>query len=127
MNKYGEAAKLAVKYCRDGSEIAPAEAWEKAVSKVFPNSTALQDKSCPKGAFLGLCSEGLVEGIPAGAYGRSTKNKEYAVKAVEVLRSNKFLTSQPDLLWKKVAGRTISSNHQMDVVISLWSAGLVRS
>jgi hypothetical protein len=126
MSKYGEAAIMAVQLLEQGQASDPADAWERAVCKLFPSSSALQDKGCPKGAFLGLCADGLVVGIAEGEYSRSNKNKQYAVKAVEILRANKFIASQPDLLWKKVAGSTIGHNHQMDVVVSLWSSGLVR-
>ena len=34
-----------------------------------------------RGAFLGLCEEGLVKGIPAGKYSASKDNKQYAVRA----------------------------------------------
>lgn len=126
MSKYGEAAVMAVQFLEQGVTSDPADAWEKAVCKLFPTSSALQNKGCPKGAFLGLCSDGLVAGIPEGEYSRSNKNKRYAVKAVEILRANKFIASQPELLWKKVAGSTIGHNHQMDVVVSLWGSNLVR-
>ncbi len=77
------------------------------------------------GAFLGLCKEGLVVGVEPGNYAKSSKNGEYAVDAVKVLRKNKYLASQPDFLWKKVAGNTKPQNGQMDVVIGLWEAGLI--
>lgn len=124
MDRYGEAARLAVMLVREG-ETEPLEAWKKAALMTFPDSAALQDKGCPRAVFLGLCSEGLIKGIPQGIYGRSSKNREYAVRAVKLLRTNKFLSSQPELLWKKVVGETISSNHQMEVVASLWRAGLI--
>jgi hypothetical protein len=44
-----------------------------------------QKKGCPRGAFLGLCEEGLVKGIPAGNYTTSKDNKAYAVRAAELL------------------------------------------
>jgi hypothetical protein len=91
MGKYGEAAVLAVQLYKEGIVSGPLDAWERAVSRVFPASTAQQDKGCPKGAFLGLCCDGLIEGIPQGAYSRSSKNKQYALKAIEILHGNKFL------------------------------------
>ncbi len=122
MSKYGDAAVQAVKLISSGAESDPAKAWSRSTAKVFPGSTNLQNKGCPKGAFLGLCNVGLVKGIPEGSYSRTSKNGKYAVDAVEILKGNKFLASQPDMLWKKVAGNTISENHQMDVVIGLWNA-----
>lgn len=125
MGKYGEAAVLAVRNCLEKDGVDPDRSWQWAAKKIFPSSENLQNKGCPKGAFLGLCSEGMVLGIPPGDYSRSEKNKRYAIDAVNVLRENRFLASQPELLWKKIVGNTKSENHQMDVVTSLWNAGLL--
>ena len=127
MSKYGEAAILAVELIESGKATDPEDGWKQAVRKVFPASQPLQRKGCPKGAFLGLCSQGLVQGIDAGPYGQPTKNGEYAVGAAEVLRANRFLCSQPALLWKKVAGPSKTENNQMEVVIALWQAGRIRT
>jgi hypothetical protein len=124
MNKYREAAVLAVELLNNEDSSDPAEAWEKAAKKTFPSSVSLQDKGCPKGAFLGLCNEGMIEGLAPGRYSKPSKNGEYAVQAVEILRKNRFLVSQPEMLWKKIAG-TKSQNHQMDVVIGLWEQSLI--
>ena len=125
MANYRDAAVLAVELISSGSCAEPAAAWSQATSKLFPSSASLRDKGCPKGAFLGLCNEGLVVGVESGNYSKSSKNGEYAIDAVKVLRKNKFLASQPNLLWKKVAGNAKTQNHQMDVVIALWEAGLI--
>lgn len=125
MIKYREAAVHAVSLvtAREGDH--PVTAWEKSTKKVFPSSTHLRDKGCPKGAFLGLCNEGLIKGIDAGEYAKATKNGAYAVKAIAILKRNRFLVSQPDLLWKKIAP-SITHNHQLEVVIGLWEAELIR-
>ena len=125
MAGYRDAAVLAVELISSGNCVEPAAAWGQATSKVFPSSASLRDKGCPKGAFLGLCNEGLVVGVESRNDAKSSKNGEYAIDAVEVLRKNKFLASQPDFLWKKVAGNAKTQNHQMDVVIALWEAGLI--
>ena len=125
MEKYRDAAVLAVDLIANGSAMDPASAWLQSTRKCFPTSKNLQEKGCPRGAFLGLCSAGFVKGIEPARYGRASKNGKYAVDAVEVLRSNKFLASQPNMLWKKVAGNTVSENGQMDVVIGLWEAELI--
>ena len=127
MGKYGEAAVIAVNKYIAMSEPCPEAAWKYAVKKVFPGSIESQNKGCPKGAFLGLCSDGVVNDIPPGNYSRSEKNKEYAIKAVSILKENRFLASQPKLLWKKVAGPEKTENHQMDVVVSLWNEGHICS
>lgn len=125
MEKYRQAAVLAVEILKEGSITNPEQAWNQAVTKIFPTSTSLKNKGCPKGAFLGLCNEGMVSGIPAGSYSKLTKNGEYAITAVKILRTNPFLVSQPALLWKNVAGNTKSENSQMDVVIGLWEANYI--
>ena len=52
---------------------------------------------------------------------------EYAIAAVEILKGNPFLTSQPEFLLKKAVGNTKTENGQMDVVIGLWEASLIRT
>ena len=102
MNKYGQAA-------------------------LFGRGTPSQRKSCPRGTFLGLCQEGLVKGIEPGAYTRSHKNKRYAVDAVAVLRQHSELARDPQALWREVlAGEAKVHNEQMNVVVALWSSGLIR-
>ncbi len=110
----------------EGKAADPLDAWEQSTKRYFPTSEELRNKGCPKGAFLGLCNAGLVQGIAPGSYSKATKNGEYAVEAVWVLRRNRFLSSQPDMLWKKVAG-TKSENNQMDVVIGLWAEKLIKT
>ena len=38
-----------------------------------------------RGAFLGLCEEGLIKGIPSGQYMASRDDKAYAVRAAALL------------------------------------------
>ena len=125
MSKYGEVAVIAVHILKEGGATNPREAWEKAAKKVFPTNTNLQNKGCPKSAFIGLCDEGMIEGVHSRTCPEPGKNAKYAVDAVEMLRKNRFLVSQPNLLWKKVAGNTKSENHQMDVVVGLWETGCI--
>ena len=127
MSKYTEVALLAVSLMERGSVHDPVQAWDQAAKRVFPSSASSQDKGCPKGAFLGLCNEGLISGLPPNQYSKASKNGEYAIRAVEILKGNRFLASQPELLWKKVAGNTKTQNHQMDVVVALWEAGHIRA
>jgi hypothetical protein len=47
-------------------DISPVARWESAMEKLYPTSEAARKKGCPRGAYLGLCEEGLVKGIPAG-------------------------------------------------------------
>ena len=125
MPGFREVAVTAAKLISGEDHPEPAVAWNTAARRVFPSSASLRDKGCPKGSFLGLCSAGLVAGVEPGNYAKASKNGAYAIEAVEVLQRNKFLTTQPDMLWRKVAGNTKTQNHQMDVVIGLWEAGLI--
>ena len=122
MSKYREAAKLAVQLLNEGEVSDPSDAWAKATKKIFPASKDSQEKGCPKGAFLGLCNEGLVQGVAPGNYCKPSRNGEYAIGAIDILKRNRFLSTQPDMLWKKVAGNTKVQNNQMDVVVGLWEA-----
>ena len=77
-NRYGQAALIASGQSKSGT-INPVENWEAAMLQVYPTSIAARKKGSPRGAFLGLCEEGLVKGIPPGRYTASKKDKEYAV------------------------------------------------
>ena len=93
---------------------------------MFPNSPAAQEKGCPRGAFLGLCEEGLVVGVDQGSYTRSTLNKQYAVVGVQRLAANPSLATDATRLWQLVQhGIPKAPNGQMDVVISLWDQGMI--
>lgn len=96
---------------------------------MFPHSDALQEKGCPRGAYLGLCEAGLVAGIPAGKYTRSRDNKRYALRAVELLVAEPSLAeTEPKDLWERVMdGESKAYNSQMDVVLALWHSGLIAS
>jgi hypothetical protein len=79
----------------------------------------------PRGAFLGLCEEGLVKGIPAGKYAASKDNKAYAVEAVALLTEDarKWSTGE---LWRAVSNDPVKAhNSQMDVVMALWKNDLI--
>jgi hypothetical protein len=119
--KYGVAALLAAAPQQTFAD--PAERWRFAVEMIFPGKIASQKKGCPKGAFLGLCEEGLVKGIANGKYTTSIDNKHYALRAVELLRAGDSRI-KPIELWSLVMnGVKKSHNGQMDVVLALWSNG----
>ena len=121
-NRYGEAALIAA---RDSAGTSPAKRWQSAMERVYPTSVSAQKKGCPRGAFLGLCEEGLVKGIPAGNYTVSKDNKAYAVRAAELLIEGKQKWSISEL-WRAVADDPERAhNSQMDIVLALWKNGLI--
>jgi hypothetical protein len=126
MGKYGEAAIIATGFFRGGRAQSPREAWEKAVALAYPKSVSSRKKGCPRNAYLGLCEEGLVSGVPAGKYTRSEKSKQYAVEAVGLLKFDPSLAGDASALWRRVAGDR-KHNGQMDVVIELWKAGVIEA
>lgn len=125
MAAYGKAALLAVELLKSKTCESPEDAWRLAVAEMFAHSQSAQSKGCPRGTFLGLCSSGAIEGIPAGNYTRSTKNKHYGLRALAILRRSPFLANDESALWEKViAGKTKVPNCQMEIVTSLWNSGL---
>ncbi len=122
MSAYGNIALAAVLHCQKWAAN-PATAWQLAAETECPNSVSMQRKGCPRSAFLGLCSAGLVRGVPKGDYTHSERNKAYAIKAVELLRSDKRLALNRTELWHRVLlGRPkVRHNDQLDVVLALWT------
>ncbi len=125
MGKYGEAAERAAHQLvlDEADEVdAPAKAWEQAILKVFPDSPSSRSKGCPRGSFLGLCEKGLIIGVLPGAYTNSIKNKDYAIKALKLIKHNPHLLSDKKELWNLVIdGADKQQNSQMDVVVTLWN------
>jgi hypothetical protein len=127
-NRYGEAALLAVKMDTHGKALSPTERWEDAVRRVYPTTPIGQKKSGPRMAFVGLCEAGLVKGIepgvPAPSSSQASRNKAYAVQAVELLRAGTHKTVSQ--LWSAVSdGDATDHASQMDVVLALWKNGLI--
>lgn len=126
MNKYGVVAIKAVELLSMVDQSEPLTAWNTAASNMFGEGTWAQRKGCPKNAFLGLCEEGLVRGVPKGnyTYRSDSLNKAYAVEAVELLRGNPLLANDKNGLWKEVMrGVKKQHNSQIDVVLALWENG----
>ena len=106
-------------------EINPIARWKGAMEKLYPTSPAARKKGCPRGAFLGLCEEGLVKGIPAGLYKASKDNKSYAVRAVALLTAGTQHWST-SALWRAVTnGAEKTHDSQMDIVLALWNNNLI--
>jgi len=126
MNKYGQASIKAVDLIQSSQANTPEAAWEMATIEIFGAGTSSQIKGCPRSTFLALCEIGKVKGIISGVYTSAKQNKEYAIKALELLVDNPSLSSEPKILWKKIQGGIKKShNSQMDVVLALWNNGYV--
>jgi hypothetical protein len=99
--------------------------WESALEKLYPTSPVARKMGGPRGAFLGLCEEGLVKGIPAGQYAAAKANKDYAVRAVALLAEGGRSWST-SALWEAVSGAPGKEhNSSMDVVMALWKNDLI--
>jgi hypothetical protein len=126
MSCYGEAAIKAVELFRARQVKSPALAWEVAINGIPNLASSTRKKGCPKEAFLGLCEEGLVSGIPRGSYTDSQENKQYALDAITILKQHPERVPSAKGLWRQVTrGTAKDHNQQMDVVISLWKKGLL--
>lgn len=115
--KYGQVALIASSNLKDNS---PKKAWELATLKIFPNSQSSRKKNCPRSTFLGLCEEGLIQDSKPGHYLTRKTNKEYALNAIQILKSEQKFTSGNDLWKKALNGKVVKYNYQMDVVLALW-------
>jgi hypothetical protein len=124
MNAYGKAALAAAQDCGRNRR-SPTAAWSDAVKKEFPKSVSSQEKCCPRGAFLGLCKAGLVQGVPRGDYIGRTLNAQYAIDAVTHLWEEPSLSNDAQKLWRRVTSGSKTHNCQMDVVIALWEECLL--
>lgn len=124
MSKFGECALRSVKLVLNDIVSDPREAWEIISVGLFGDGTSIQKKACPKSTFLGLCEEGLVKGIKKGEYTKSINNKEYALKAVDILKTNIDKTFEAKELWSRVVENK-AHNGQMDIVLELWENGMI--
>ncbi len=123
-NRYGEAALMAARQV-SATSITPAECWKNSMDALYPTSKSARNKSCPREAFLGLCEEGLVIGVPAGRYARSQADKSYAIRAVSLLTEGKQHWSRTALWHAVTDGEEKAENSQMDVVLALWNNDLI--
>jgi hypothetical protein len=128
MCRFGEVAVKATCLLISEKVSDPPEAWHSA-AQALGCSQSMAVKSCPRSAYLGLCEEGLVKGVPLarGRWTKSVHNKRYAVSAVHCLRKDpSWLCKPPTCLWRVVSQSTTKRyNEQIDVVFALWKAGLI--
>ena len=127
MGKFGEVAVRATRRLNSAEVSDPREAWHSAAQALFSYSTSMMRKHCPRNAYLGLCEAGLVKGTLRGPWITSDKNKLYAVRAVQALRTDPTWLDRPTrLLWRVVSQSPIKAqNNQIDVVFELWRNGLI--
>lgn len=118
MGQYGQAAIRAKELILQKG-LSPAQAWKDAIAK-FTSSNESRSKVCPREAFLGLCTAGVITGISGNTDSRSkqNKNRQYAMAAWKKLQSQPNLDKK--LLWAAIPNAPTYENGQMDVVISLW-------
>jgi hypothetical protein len=126
MNQYGRAAVRAVELYRNRSPADPLGAWKKAIAE-FTDSIYSRKKPCPKNAFLGLCSDGLIAGIPRGNYLYKPGSVErlYARTAVEYLKTHHGIPSSAKELWTAIGNGDKHHDSQMNVVLHLWKNKLI--
>lgn len=106
-------------------QLSPAEAWSRAVTG--------KEKGCPKSAFLGLCQFGWVKDVRPGDYlsarALNGPNKDYAIRAAQLVLANPKTDYTPHHLWTLSTVDLIQSaanhNQQMNVVLALKEAGLL--
>lgn len=125
MTKYGEAAVKSANAIISNEGKNPRDIWDLVTSDIFGEGTSSQKKTCPRNAFLALCEEGMLKGILKGNYTSSRKNKEYALKAVKILKERPNLVNHPKALWLEVVDEPKIHNGQMDVIIALWKNGYI--
>ncbi len=129
MNKYAKASIKAVNHYNHSIVKDIVRSWQIVMLDVFPTQKPSRNKGCPRSTFLGLCENGYVKGVPIGNYKilKNSKNKNYAIKALKLLKSNPHLaTLKPKILWEFVMnGVSKTPNSQMDIVLALWNEGLI--
>ncbi|WP_300603875.1 hypothetical protein [Niabella sp.] len=122
-NPYGVAALCAACRLSNNKSSNPVAAWEEATLQLFGEGAA-QKKGCPKAAFLGLCEEGLISGVPRGSYTNSSKNKRYAIRMVSWLKTHPALPVPVDEMWAYATEHSgIRPNGQTSVVVALFING----
>jgi hypothetical protein len=118
-NRYGEAALIAAHPDKHHPKATPLDRWNTATKQLYPTSPTQQKKGGPRGAFLGLCEEGLVKGFIPGSYSAQRIHKDYAVRAVHLLLEG--APASVTGLWREVAENPETPHtSQMDVVLALW-------
>lgn len=128
--KYEELAIKTTRRIQETGED-PEEVWNEFAKEIFGARSSGARKTCPRKAYLGLCRDGLVVGVPEGDYiSADNPNKLYAVQAVRMLYSDPSLENLvPRQLWDRVmeviGDGPDNHNNQMDVVLALWHEDMI--
>lgn len=128
---FGNTAVCLTLMARQGKEIISEKSWKSTIEG-FEGKDCYVNKPCPKNTYFGMCSKGLVKGIPKGNYLQNeTVEVEYAKIAIKILKENEAESENPRDLWRKVmeeGGYDEEKNYdfQMDVVCALWNAGFIK-
>lgn len=101
------------------------QSWNSSLIKNNKN-----DKNCPRIAFLGLCENGLIAGIPKGRYIQKTTASVIKGKAISI--RNIIMNNNPPSIpaqtktsiWEQVGG-TGQDEGVIDVVYTLFNHGML--
>ncbi len=126
MGQYGRVATLAVNIYRQGNTT-PAQAWQQALRNLNINN-----KFCPRTAFLSLSENGNIIGIPRGNY-LIRRNPPNKIRAIN-LRNMIFNYNPPQLpmanrqnVWLQLTNNQSSKDQGViDVVYTLFCDNLLQ-
>ena len=122
---YGQIAVDAANGFQQSVNAALLQAWSNSL-KI--NNT--NDKDCPRVAFLGLCEDGFVAGVPKGNYIQKSgvsRIKPKAIRIRNIIMNSKppFIPTQPKTsIWTQ-AGGTGQDQGVIDVVYTLFNNGML--
>ncbi|WP_260862783.1 DUF6979 family protein [Citrobacter sp. Marseille-Q6884] len=121
MTKYTDAALLTADRCLGMDKPDVKRVWAYTIQELNA-----YDEGCPRNAFIGLCEEGMVKGIPSGCYGlrKDNKNKGYAVAAANLILSGHEVDN--NAIWQQVTSGYVQPHDQVNIVIALHDAGLLQ-
>lgn len=133
MSQFGNVAVSAAQSLQQNPTMRAKDAWNLAMNQTNLLSSS-KDKGCVKCAFIDLCESGQVLGVPPVKQISLGWNGLYAVLVVVYLRQKGWqrrpanTRGRETKLWNlvlKMLQKSIKPNSQMDVVLSLWDAGLI--
>ncbi|MFQ2048393.1 DUF6979 family protein [Aeromonas veronii] len=129
--KYGGAALRAVHLMVEYNYV-HADAWDIAITEAFGEDVTLGSfKNNPKVAFLTVCSLGCISCIMPINYFAARKTRKYVLAALKLLAEKDIAKPiNPEQLWQEVmlacqSDKAIKHNNQMDVILTLWYAGVL--